>query len=162
VVIVNTKIRMLRTKVLQVLRKSAFVTTKFADTVCAVAKGKPKRKTFQVEESAHELFRSKCEDRPVGRSMFDAGTQLVRWWARQSPVVRAATTSDVEQGLERVYAEALRKLADDLEATPHAPAPSGGVSVGLVSEGAGKVQQTGGKSVPKAPSPKPHLKAQPA
>ncbi len=106
---------MIGTKVLQVTSKSPFIATQIPDSVCDVNKGKPKRKTFQVDESAHEMFRQKCEDRPVGRSMFDAATQLVRWWARQSPVVRAATTSDVDQGLERVYAEALRKLADDLE-----------------------------------------------
>lgn len=71
--------------------------------------------SLAIAASIHRKFAIACKERPVGRSMNDAGTRLVSWFCRQESLVQAAVTGDVDDGMEIAYANALRRLAQELE-----------------------------------------------
>ena len=70
--------------------------------------------SIAVSGEAHKLFAAVCKG-SVGRSMNDAATRLLRWFCRQEDFVQTAVMSAVDRGMEGAYADALRKLADEIE-----------------------------------------------
>lgn len=70
---------------------------------------------LQVSKKAHALFSSACKNqRPIGRNMFDVGSQLLIWFSSQVQNVQSAILMDVDHGMESAYADALERLADEL------------------------------------------------
>lgn len=72
---------------------------------------------LQVPREVVQQFKLVCKSRAVGRSMNDTATRIVQWFLKQEPYVQTAVVNDVDQGMERQYAAALRRLADEIEAS---------------------------------------------
>lgn len=77
---------------------------------------KVKRESIQVTPEARKAFAEACDDRAVGRSMFVTASILLEWFSKQPPFVQTAVLSDIDRGMEEMYAQALERLAADVRA----------------------------------------------
>jgi hypothetical protein len=73
------------------------------------------RSTIQVDPETLKIFRAACEAMPQQPKMSRVAIGLARWFARQGQVIKTAVISGVDEGMELVYASALRAAADELE-----------------------------------------------
>lgn len=73
-----------------------------------------KTTTLQIDKQAHAEFLKTCKARNVGRSMSDVGSRLIGWFNRQKPLIQTAVVTDVDDGMELAYADALERLASEL------------------------------------------------
>jgi hypothetical protein len=72
--------------------------------------------TIAILTADHKRLVEYCDgQRSVGRSITDVASLALRWFVRQDDAVKTAVLSDVDKGMEPLYAKALRSLADDLE-----------------------------------------------
>lgn len=73
------------------------------------------RQQLAISAETAQAFKEVCKTRAVGRSMNDAANRIIEWFNRQPAPVQTAVTSDVDAGMERQYADALRRLADEVD-----------------------------------------------
>jgi hypothetical protein len=109
------------------------------DTVFQVS-----RINLAIAREVHRQFAETCKRPPVGRSMNDAASRILVWFCRQSDPIQSAVMSAVDRGMERPYAEALRRLADELEATAAVSAPDVSATPSLTIQGQSQGQPIGG------------------
>jgi len=75
----------------------------------------PSRVSVAIMPDVHSKFRDVCKGRSVSRSMNDAASRVIEWFCKQDAIVQTAITNDIDKGMEHAYAEALRKMADELD-----------------------------------------------
>lgn len=71
--------------------------------------------TIQIDRESHADFVKACASMPQSPPLGRVAAGLVRWFARRSEAVKTAVISGVDEGMERLYAQALRETADELE-----------------------------------------------
>jgi hypothetical protein len=89
--------------------------------VCGAWGDEAKRQSLQVELDALQAFKARCKRLPVGVSMQDAASQLLRWFSKQPEIVVTVALANIDEGMEGPYAAALRKMADVIEHRDHKP-----------------------------------------
>jgi hypothetical protein len=70
------------------------------------------RASFQVDAAVLAQFKATAEQ--VGPSMFEVGSNLVRWFNVQHVTVQRALAGRLDEGVELIYAEALERRAAEL------------------------------------------------
>lgn len=70
--------------------------------------------TVGITVEARDALADLCRKRH-GANVRDVASALVLWFTSQAAAVQTAILSGVDSGMEREYAAALRRLADELE-----------------------------------------------
>lgn len=73
------------------------------------------RTTIQVDTETLRTFRDACDAMPQSPKMSRVAIGLCRWFSRRTELVKSAVISGIDEGMEHIYAKALRETADELE-----------------------------------------------
>lgn len=73
------------------------------------------RTTIQVDTETLRTFRDACDAMPQSPKMSRVAIGLCRWFSRRTELVKSAVISGIDEGMERIYAQAMRETADELD-----------------------------------------------
>ncbi len=122
------------------------------DTTSDVPKTKEKRPPVQVSLAAHEALKDLAERKPTSPSYFIMVSRLVEWFCKQDDAVRTTIIGGVDQGMEIHYADALRRMAQELRDKTKRPRATN-TAEGVQPE-SNSLGQGAGEKRPETPQPR--------